>query len=123
MRTALPFAAVLVLAGPGCAPDSTYSDIARKHLERKGTAAACCTTYGGGVSSPECAADAVTKCSFARDATVTVSSVKQTGSNAATVGLVLSGSNGNGVCTFEISNFGSPKGRGLRIQSGTCERR
>jgi hypothetical protein len=123
MRSALVTVAFVGVAVAACAPDSTFSDIARDHVVKGGPAAACCSTYGGGVASPECAAEAEKKCAFARGATVKVGAVTRKGSNAATVALSLDGPNGNGVCTFEVSDFGAGRKRGLRIQGGTCERR
>jgi hypothetical protein len=106
-----------------CTSDSTYSDIARDHLIKGGPAAACCSQYGGAISSAECAVEAETKCSFAKSANVTVTAVIRNASNNATVNLALAGPNGSGICTFRVSDFGSGKRGGLRIQGGTCERR
>lgn len=117
------FIGALVIGVAGCAPDSTFSDIARKHIVEKGPAGACCTELNASISSPECAAEAQTKCAFAKDATVKVVSVTRAESNTATVDLGLSGPNGNGVCSVVVSDFAGGRKRSLKVQSAHCKPR
>jgi hypothetical protein len=108
----------LLLFVVGCQNDETFTTIVREHM-KAGPVAACCIAYGGLDPSPACAAEAETKCAYAKDAKATYR-VEHRSNNNALVYVDLDGPHGKGSCVFNLGKLGGGKRGGIRIQLGHC---
>jgi hypothetical protein len=120
--TLLAIAVALTLAG--CVTsDNEYGEAVRA-LVAQGPKAACCTAPWehptAAADRARCEADAVTRCAFARDATVRVERVDRFGhDDGAMVEVEVVGPAGRGSCHYQVLNR---RRAGLMVEGGACAR-
>lgn len=106
----------LGLAGCCTTSEGAYVEAVQRHIAQ-GPSQACCHVRERS-PTPECLAQAETRCAFVRGARVLSSEVSRFGHDSgAVVKVELSGPNGSGSCTMQVLNGPSDK---LSIDGGSC---
>ncbi len=121
MRTTLSATAVALLLAGCVTSDDAYTEAVRRHIARGGPTAACCTAVWEArhADQARCEADAITRCQFAKDATVRALRVASFGhDDGAMVDVEVAGPAGRAICHYQVLNY--PKGN-LSVQGGSCD--
>jgi len=109
----------------GCVTsEGEYVDAVRDHI-KQGPVAACCTAPwelpAAAAARARCEADAITRCVFARDATVRAVSIVRFGhDDGAMVDVEVTGPAGRGDCHYQVVNR---RRAGLKVEGGNCSAR
>lgn len=122
-RKAPAIAALLTLAG--CITSDREYEGAVRDLIEQGPKAACCTAPWthptAAADRARCEADAITRCTFARDATARAVRIDRFGhDDGAMVEVEVNGPAGQGACRYQVMNR---RRAGLMVEGGTCSAR